>query len=273
LDAHGLTPVLSAPDQIEAWAKLGRELGRALPAAIHFDTGMNRLGLAAAAAVRLLAAPDRLAGIAVVLTMSHLACPEEAAQPMNAAQRDRFDSLRRRLSSAPASLANSAGIFLGRDYHYDLVRPGVALYGVDVRPDRPEKMAQVVQLHGKILQVRDVDIGMTVGYGATHHVTRPGRVATVAVGYADGYLRTLSNRGFGFIGDAKVAVVGRVSMDLITLDVSALPTASTVPGTMVELIGPRLPLGELAALAGTIEYEILTRLGTRFQRDYLGGEG
>jgi len=190
---------------------------------------------------------------------------------MNGAQRDRFDALRRLLPGTPASLANSGGILLGQDYHYDMVRPGVALYGVDVRPNAPEKMAQVVQLHGKILQVRDVDRGMTVGYGATHHVTRPGRVATVAVGYADGYLRALSNCGFGYIGDAKVAVVGRVSMDLITLDVSAVPPASTAPGTLVELIGPHLPLGVVATLAGTNEYEILTRLGTRFHRVYRGG--
>lgn len=271
LQEHRLVPVLSSPEQIAEWSALARLENRRLAAALHLDTGMNRLGLTAAQAARLSESPEALAGIELRLVMSHLACAEEADHPLNRRQLAAFEALRRRLPPAPASLANSAGIFLGRDFHFDLVRPGIALYGVDPRPGSPEKIRQAIELKARIIQIRDVDRGQTVGYGATHSVSRPGRVATIPVGYADGYLRTLSNRGHAYVADVRVPVVGRVSMDLITLDVTAVPPDKIAPGTEVELIGPHLPLGEVAKLAGTIEYELLTRLGPRFHRVYLGG--
>jgi alanine racemase len=170
-----------------------------------------------------------------------------------------------------ASFANSGGVFLGGDFHFDLARPGVALYGGAPLAGEPNPMAQVVRLQGKIVQVRRVDTPETVGYGATHRVEGPGRIATVPVGYADGYLRSLSNRGTGHIGDKPVPVVGRVSMDLITLDVTGVPENLASVGQLVDLIGPLNPVDKVARDAGTIGYEILTSLGRRYRRVYVGG--
>ncbi|TAN58990.1 MAG: alanine racemase, partial [Magnetospirillum sp.] len=161
------------------------------------------------------------------------------------------------------------GIFLGRTYRFDMARPGAALYGLNPIPGRPNPMAQVVRLQGKILQVRDVDSPMTVGYGASHRVTRRGRIATVAVGYADGWFRSLGNRGHGVIGGIKVPLVGRVSMDLTTFDVTDVPTPLVHPGALIELICPELTVDDVAADAGTIGYEVLTALGHRHHRRWL----
>ncbi len=269
--ADRLTPVLNDLGQIERWGALARARA-ALDAVIHIDTGMNRLGLPPDEVDRLVAEPERLRGLRLRLVMSHLACAEQRDSPMNAAQRALFIARRERLPPAPASLANSSGIFLGPDYHFDLARPGVALYGVNPTPDLPNPMDEVVRLQGKIIQVRDVDRGQTVGYGAAHRVAAPGRVATVAVGYADGYLRSLGARASAAIGGARVQVVGRVSMDLITLDVSGLTATEARPGAMVDLLGGACPIDEVAAAGGTIGYELLTSLGERQERRYVGEE-
>ena len=266
---HGLHPVLNDLGQIERWATFARAHGER-DAAIHVDSGMNRLGLPACEVDRLAAETERLDGLRVRLIMSHLACAEGRDNPMNPAQRAAFIAARAKLPAAPASLANSSGIFLGADYHFDMARPGVALYGVNPTPGASNPMAEVVHLQSKIIQVRDVDRGQTVGYGAAHRTAAPGRIATVPVGYADGYLRSLGNRASAAIGGAQVPVVGRVSMDLITLDVSSLPPDRARPGTPVELIGGACPIDEVAACAGTIAYEILTSLGKRYDRRYVG---
>ena len=236
---------------------------------------MSRLGLDRAETARLAAEPDRLSGVEVVYLMSHLACAEEADHPMNAAQLAAFRAARQTLRALPggASFANSSGIFLGPDYRFDLVRPGAALYGVNPTPDKPNPMAQPVHLQGRIIQLRDVDRPMTVGYGATHSVARKGKIITVSVGYADGYLRSLSNRGSARIGAVSLPVLGRVSMDLITLDASDAPDAAVRPGALVDLIGPGHDIDALADEAGTTGYEILTSLGHRYARRYIDGEG
>ncbi len=268
---HRLIPVLNNLAEVDAWRGLAAARARALPAALHVDTGMNRLGLPADELDTLAEEPDRLGGIALHSVMSHLVCAEEPDHPLNPRQLAALRAARARLPAAPAGLVNSAGIFLGSEYHFDLGRPGVALYGVNPTPGRPNPMTQVVRLQGKILQVRDIDAPQSVGYGATHRLTGPARIATVAVGYADGYLRSLSNRGSAFIGGTRVAVVGRVSMDLITLDVSAVPSAAAHPGALVDLLGPSHDPDALAEEAGTIGYEILTALGRRYHRVYGGG--
>jgi alanine racemase len=188
---------------------------------------------------------------------------------MNEQQRALFGHLRRPLPPAPASLAASSGIFLGAPYHLDLVRPGAALYGIAPFEGQPNPLAQPAMLAAKILQIRDVDTPGTVGYGATHSVHRPSRIATLGVGYADGYLRALGNRSVGFIGGYPAPLVGRVSMDLITLDITDLPAPLAHPGAWVELIGPHRSVDALAADAGTIGYEILTSLGPRYHRRYI----
>lgn len=267
--AHGLRPVLNAPWQVALWARATDP--SAPPCALHVDTGMSRLGLSPAEVDALAADAAPLAALRPALVMSHLACSEDESEPKNAEQRAAFLAARTKLPPLPASLANSGGVLLGHDYHFDLVRPGAALYGLAPRPDAAAMIAQVVRLQGKILQLRDVDSPMTVGYGATHRIRRKGRLATVAVGYADGYLRSLGNRGHAVIGGVRVPVVGRVSMDLITIDVSEAPDHLVRPGGMVDLIGPGHSADDLAAEAGTIGYEILTSLGRRYARRYIGG--
>jgi alanine racemase len=268
---HALRPVLNSLGNIAAWADCARRCGVSLAAALHVDTGMARLGLPGDELDRLVAEPERLEGLRVTCLMSHLACADSPDHELNRRQLDAFRSARERLPAVPASLANSSGIFLGADYHADLVRPGAALYGVAPFRGRPNPMAQVVRLEARILQVRKIDTDCTVGYGATHCAERPERIATVAAGYADGYLRSLSNRGSGFIAGRRVPLVGRVSMDLITFDVSDVPQEHAFPGAMVELIGPHYPVDAVAADAGTIGYEILTALGPRYRRVYVGG--
>ena len=283
LAEYRLIPALNDLGQIEAYSAYARtrsreagggdESGR-LAALIHIDTGMTRLGLEARDVATLADNPRRLAGIEVKYVMSHLASADEPANPLNARQLAAFNDARAQLGNiAPASLANSSGIFLGADFHFDLARPGAALYGVAPQPGVPNPMTQVVRLQGKILQVRDVDSPMTVGYGATHRVRTKGRIATVGVGYADGYFRALGDRGHAYIGETRVPVVGRVSMDLITLDVSKVPPDQAVPGGFVDLISDRHPVDALAEEAGTVGYEILTALGRRYHRIYSHGAG
>ena len=266
---HRLAPVLNSLDDIAAWGNLARARRVPLVADLHIDTGMARLGLPPIEMETLIREPGRLDGITLAYLMSHLACADEPEHPLNRQQLTDFQRAHEAFAGAKASFANSSGIFLGPEYHFDLARPGVALYGAEPRPGEPNPMAQVVRLQGKILQVRDVDRPQTVGYGATHRVMRRGRVATVGVGYADGYLRSLSNSGSGYMGDTRVPIVGRVSMDLITLDVSDVPDATARPGALVDLIGPHNPIDSVAAEAGTIGYEILTGLGSRYYRVYL----
>ncbi len=269
--AYDIVPVLNSLGEVELWRDLAAREDRALPAALHVDTGMNRLGLPQAELDLLAADHGRLEGLALDLLISHLACADEPGHPLNAEQLTAFKVARARLPKMPASFANSSGIFLGSDYHFDLARPGVALYGVNPTPGAPNPMSQVVNLQGKILQVRDVDAPQSVGYGATFRVSGPTRIATVAVGYADGYLRSLSNQGSGYIDGIRVSLAGRVSMDLITFDVSAVPGHLVQPGAVIDLLGPDGGVDELAGQAGTIGYEILTALGHRYFRTYRGG--
>ncbi len=269
--AHGLVPVLNSLDDLDHWRTVAAKQHRPLAAVLHIDTGMCRLGLPRDELDIVAADHGRLEGLELRFVLSHLACSEDAANPMNDRQLQEFRSALARLPPAPASLANSSGIFLGADYHFDLGRPGVALYGVNPTPGRPNPMRQVVRLQGKILQVREIDAPQTVGYGATFRVSGPMRLATVALGYADGYLRSLSNRGIGHIGGVQVPVVGRISMDLVTFDVSAVPAGMARPGATIDLFDPDLGVDEVGARAGSIGYEILSALGRRYHRIYLGG--
>jgi alanine racemase len=266
LVAHRLTPVLNTPAQIATWSAAARAQGAALDAALHVDTGLNRLGLADDDLGLLARAP---AGLKIVLVMSHLACSDDPAAAMNARQRERFRAALARLPPAPASLAASAGILLGKEYAFDLVRPGLALYGGNPHEGGENPFAVAARLTGRILQLRRVDKGECVGYGATFRVERPSRLATVALGYADGLMRSLGNRGAGAIAGRRAPVVGRVSMDLVTLDVTDIPEPAE--GADVEFVGDTIALEEIARAAGTANYEILTLLGKRVARRYTNG--
>ena len=269
-DVPGIVPVLNSRQQIDAWRALAARQGRRLPAIVQVDSGMSRLGLSDAELDRLSGEADGFAGIDVRYVMSHLACAEEQRHPANAFQHARFQAARRLLPAAPASFANSSGIFLGPDYHFDLVRPGAALYGVAPVAGAANPMRPVVRLQGKVVQVRHIAAGTSVGYGGAWRAPKASRIATVSVGYADGWLRSQSNQGLAWFEGVELPLVGKVSMDTLTLDVSALPEAALQPGTLVDLINAQHGVDAVAARAGTIGYEILTSLGRRYERRYLG---
>jgi alanine racemase len=205
--------------------------------------------------------------------MSHFACSEEE-HPLNAMQMRRFTEVRTAFPGIAGSLANSSGIFLGRDAHHDLVRPGVALYGVNPLPGQPNPMRAVVALQGRIVQTREVPQGATVGYSATWTARRPSRLAIVSVGYADGFLRAASASDAragaeAIVAGARCPLAGRVSMDLIAVDVTDVPAACVSRGDRVTLLGEGLAVDDLAERAGTIGYEVLTSLGRRYRRVYV----
>lgn len=266
----GIVPVLNSLDQVSAWTDLAARKARPLPAAIQVDTGMSRMGLAEDELDVLADDPKRLTGLNLHLVMSHLACAERQDHEMNHAQLARFQAARRALPAAPASLANSSGVFLGPDFHFDLARPGAALYGLAPVAGEANPMRPVIRLRGRILQIRDIPAGARVGYGASWTAARPSRIATVSVGYADGYLRSLSHRATAHVGDKAVPLVGIVSMDSITLDVTDAPQA--VAGGFVDLIGPHASVDAVASAAGTIGYEVLTSLGNRYARRYANAQ-
>jgi len=263
--SHKLTPVINSLEQLRRWRESGG--GRAV---LHLDTGMSRLGLAEDEVVALAASPALLAGVELAWIMSHLVSGEVQNDPDNPAQLARFREALARLPKAKASLANSAGIFIGPAYHFDLVRPGAAMYGLAPVDHAPNPMKTTVKLEAEILTVREIPAGRSVGYNAQWRANRATRIATVGVGYADGYLRSLTNRGRGYIAGRPIPLVGRVSMDLVTFDVTDLPEAESRPGTRVVLMGPELPPDELGRLAGTNGYQMLTGLSRRYARRYIG---
>ena len=265
---HDLIPVLNSMQQVAEWRALPRPTGRTPPAALQVDTGMSRFGLSFDE-LRLLA--DDPSGLELVLLMSHLGCAETPEHPLNATQRACFAECLRLLPGVPASLAASSAIFHGPETHLQMVRPGAALYGVNPTPARPNPMRPVIRLDGRVVQTRWIEAGASVGYGACFVAEAPCRIATVAVGYADGFLRAAGCAGrAGFLDGVRLPVVGRVSMDCLGLDATALGDAPLPAGTAIELIGPHHSLDEAAAAAGTIGYELLIALGARYHRTYLG---
>lgn len=263
-----LRPVLNSPEDVDAWVRRGG--GR--PSALHVDTGMNRLGLSLHEAIGLAGQPERLAAINAQLLVSHLACADSPEHPLNQAQLALYRELRDQLTGLPGSLANSAGIVLGSDFHFDLVRPGIALYGADFAQDHAP-LETVVTLQAQILQVREAAAGETVGYGAAERLTADTRIAILSAGYADGYTRSAGSRDGQsgarvFLRGRTARLLGRVSMDLIAIDVTDIPGVAR--GAWVELFGPNMPIAEVAEAASTIPYELLTGLSRRASRTYVG---
>lgn len=264
--AENIIPVLSSAAEIEHYAALAAKQGRTLPAVIHIDTGMNRLGLEPGDLETL---PEKLSGFDVRLVMSHFASSDEKDSPQNARQYAAFKKCGAGFPKTPKSLSNSSAIFRSPDYHFDMVRPGMCLYGLNPTPVQDNPMRRVVKIDVPVLQVREVQKGETCGYGATYRFENKTRLAIVSMGYADGYLRHLSNKGTLYWKEYACPVRGRVSMDLTIVDLSAVPERETpAPGDMMEVIGAHQSADDVAAAGGTIGYEILTSLSRRYQRVY-----
>jgi alanine racemase len=268
--SHNLTPVLNSLPEISDWSAVARRERRDLDAALHVDTGMNRSGLSHENLSQLVAdTRHSLAGINLVLVMSHLARADEPDREMNWIQLARFRAALALLPSAPASLSASAGIELGRDYLFDLVRPGLAIYGGNPIASRINPYRTVAVLTGRVLQIRAVKAGETVGYGATFVAPKDSVLATVGAGYADGLMRSIAQRGRAAIGGYYVPYAGRISMDLCVVDVTNVPESAALRGAEVEFIGDTVTLEEVAEAAGTITHEILASIGPRVHRHYV----
>src|SRR5690606_28395695 len=271
---QNLMPVLSSMAMLEEWLAKCVERNEAYPSAFHFDTGINRLGfrLNEAAAVR-----ERIEqlGYAPQMIMSHLACADQPSHEKNRTQLALFGSILAQFPGIPASLANSAGLMSGRDYHFQMVRPGIALYGGRAVTGRKNPMQPVVTLHVPILQVAEARTGETVGYGATYSLSRNSRLAILGYGYADGVLRSLSSTNMRPGGKVMIRgrlcpIIGRISMDLTVVDITDLGDNLPAPGEGAEVLGPNVLLDEQADAAGTIGYELLTNLKGRYNRTYVG---
>jgi len=272
----GALPVISSLPEAKDWAPLAPSRNQPMQCAFHVDTGLNRLGLSGLEIRALAADMHTMDRLDVRLVMSHLACADEAGNAKNTQQRDVFHQLQPLLPSAPLSLAASDGLMLGADYHFDLVRPGYALYGGQALPGRITPVEPVVEAYARVLQVRDVAPGSTIGYSAAYVAERMMKVAVIAAGYADGTPRHLSTAagtigGYVAFSGKPAPIVGRVSMDLITVDITDLEDNIPERCDWAELIGPTITLEDVGMASGTIGYEILTRLSPRFARFYLGG--
>lgn len=269
----GVVPVLNSLDQVRRWVDAARWGKDRPPAALQLDSGMSRLGLSPAEVAMLAQDSALRSRLAPCLIMSHLACADTPEQAANANQLKQFLSLARQFPPAALSLANSGGAFLPSSFHLDLVRAGIALYGAAPQQDGINPMRPVVRLGARIIQIRTILAGTGVGYGLSFRPRGEARIATIGVGYADGWPRNLGNRGTVHFQGARLPIAGRVSMDSLSVDVTALPANSIKAGDWVDLIGPDQPLEEVALAAETIPYEILTRLGQRYDRIYLDDDG
>lgn len=263
----GLRPVISSVEEAEEW----RSDGKAHPAALHVDTGINRLGLTPDEAIDLGDNPD----FEIALLMSHFACADEPGHPLNLEQIKTFDNVRKHFASVPSSFSNSATLLWPEDMKpritMDVTRPGIALFGCGPLKNEPNPMAPVARLESRIIQIREVSEGETIGYGSSYTTTRNSRIAILSAGYADGYRRCLGDGGQtpvaqAAIGSTRVPVVGRVSMDLLAVDVTDIKPENVSRGDFVELFGNTVTVDEVAAWSNTISYEVLTGLGARLQR-------
>lgn len=279
---NDLVPVIASEEQLSFWMAVLADHGD-YPCALQVDTGFNRLGLPMEDAIALAGDVSRPASFSPVLVMSHLACGDDPANPMNRQQLESFRQVTEAFEGIESSLAASAGIFLGADYHFDLTRPGIALYGGEAVNGMTNPMRPVATAEARIIQTRNVKAGETVSYGRALRLTRDSRLAIVCAGYADGYMRSQSSAGvplrqavpqggMGFVAGHRVPVAGRITMDLTIFDITDLPEKLVKAGDYVELFGTNIPVDDAARAAGTIGYEMLTGMGLRHERRYLAEE-
>ena len=269
--AHHLEPVLNDLEQISRWQVHAAKTGKTLQALLHFDTGMTRLGLDTDQANWLIQNRQALNGMKISYVMSHLVSGELIDDPVNVRQLERFNKFQSSFSTIPCSLANSAGSFLGNDFHFSMTRPGIALYGIYPFEDLDSPLRPVFDWQARILQIRNAAAGDTVGYGGTYQLDRDSQIATLGVGYADGYCRQLGGMANVLIGGRPAPVIGRISMDSITVDVTGFDQKSLRTGS-ASLVHADYRVEKMASDIGTIPYEIMTSLGHRAERHYRGDE-
>ncbi|QEO17312.1 alanine racemase [Acetobacter vaccinii] len=266
--ANGLRPVLNSLEQIGWVQAVARQRGTVVDAVLQLDTGMSRFGLSEADIHTLANDPSAFDGLSLSLIMSHLACADNPQDPANAMQAARLRAYAALLPPAPLSLAASSGVFLGPDYHFNLVRPGAALYGVAPQTGQANPLEAVVRLQAHVLQTRQLRAGDRVGYGLTWQAPGPCRVATIGVGYADGFARQGAALGCAWFKGRRLPVVGRISMDSMTVDITDLPAGELEADGMVDLLDATHGVDAVAQAEGTIGYEVLTSLGRRYHRVY-----
>jgi alanine racemase len=254
---NDLMPVLNSPEQLSRWRRWNG------PCAVMLETGINRLGFRQSDFGSI-----NFEHVNITLVMSHLASADQPDDPKNQQQLQAFHEYLPHCWNTNASLANSAAILLGAEYYFQLTRPGIALYGGYAGPPGSEQVRQVITAEASVLQVRTLAAGETVGYNATWTASRPSRIATLGAGYADGYLRAFSNKGAVWLSGARCPVVGRVSMDMITVDIT--DTGPVQEGDYAELLGSHITLHEASTASGLSQYELLTSLGSRYVRIYVG---
>lgn len=272
--AQNLVPVLGSFMEIESYTALAQKHGRALPTFLNFNTRMNRMGLGALEAEELIADMDRLGGLEIMGVMSHFACADEADHPMNETQYELFAAIAAHFPKAKKSLCNSSGIFRDSKYHFDMVRPGMALYGLNPTSETDNPMKPVITLEVPVIRTRIVYKDAVVGYGATYRFDKKTQIATLSAGYADGIFWALSNKGAFYWNGYECPIRGRISMDMTSVDLCNVPQAERPkPGDYLELIGPHQSPAQLAAGAGSFDYEILTALGHRYRRLYINSAG
>ena len=266
---YNLTPTIINVQQLQLWQRQAYKLGREVTCGLHLDTGMHRTGLPVNEIALIQQQPERLNGLHINHIISHLASADDPDSEQPEQQLRRFRSALRQLPAARASIANSAGIFRDNQFHLDLVRPGIAVYGGNPQPIGANPMEPAVVLEAPLLQVVDATQGDLIGYGASYKTARTtARHGIIAAGYADGVLRSTSNKGEVAIGNRRCPIIGRVSMDVTTIDVTDVPQHLLYPGAPVELIGDTIKLDDAATAAGTISYEMLTAIGNRYKRHY-----
>lgn len=270
LHAARLIPVCNHLGQLAEWADYAKSIGKKLPVVLHVDSGLNRLGMPMAEVEQLQNRPELLAGLDTAMVMSHLAIPALVNHPMNQQQLAQFRAALKILPKTRASLAASSGSFLGPEFHFDLARIGSSIYGMNPQPNKPNPMQAVTRLEFPVLQLQDIPPGQTIGYGCTYKTERVTRVATLGGGFSDGYMRSLSNSGTIWIGDYRAPVVGRVSMDLITVDVTDIPSQLVQPGMMIAILHDVYTVNHLAGEAKTRTTEMLCALGRKPKRHYVG---
>jgi alanine racemase len=269
LARNRIVPVLNDFYQIELWQAHAKLIGKKLPAALHIDTGLCRIGLEFDDYPAILAKPETLEGIEIDHVMTHLSCSRDPSHPKNYEQLLMAQRLQALWPSKPFSLSSSGGMFISPDYYFDIIRAGCSLYGIAPTSAHKHEMESVITLTSRLVQIRSITKAQPVGYGGSYMANPGDKIAVAAIGYADGYMRNLANKGYAYIGEYKAPVVGVVSMDMVALDVTHVPSPLLYPGAAIELLGPNVLFNDVLDSTSSTGYEILTRLGIRVKRHYM----